>query len=124
MDVDGDGTIDVDELASAIFGRPPPALDKSYISIMIEQIDLDTEMLQAMVPNCQLVRASIDFMSQHRGGLIDQSIMVQQGCHSLPISLASVVLNHEQVCVCARVYVCVCACVRVCARVGVYVQCM
>ena len=69
MDVDGDGTIDVDELASAIFGRPPPALDKSYISIMIEQIDLDTEMLQAMVPNCQLVRASIDFMSQHRGGL-------------------------------------------------------
>jgi hypothetical protein len=97
MDVDGDGTIDVEEFASAIFGRPPPALDKSYISLLIEQIELDTELLVAKMPQCHFVRASIDFMAQHRGGMVDQSVLIQQASQSRALSEGCVVLNHEQV---------------------------
>ena len=87
----------MEEFASAIFGRPPPSLDKSYISLLIEQIQLDSELLVAKMPQCHFVRASIDFMAQHRGGMVDQSVLIQQASQCRALSEGCVVLNHEQV---------------------------
>ena len=98
MDVDGDGTIDVEEFATAVFGRAPPALDKSYISIMVEELDVDAALVASRMPTCQSVLASVDFMNHHRSARIEQSIMIQQGSPVRPLQARStwIALKHTQ----------------------------
>jgi hypothetical protein len=96
MDVDGDGMIDMEEFATALFGRPPPALDKSYISIIIEQVDVDMRLVSAKMPRCEFVRASVDFLARHRAGIVERSLVIQQGSPERPVKEGWIAINHQQ----------------------------
>jgi hypothetical protein len=96
MDVDGDGTIDLEEFATAIFGRAPPSLDKSFISLLVEQVDIDTQLVHTTMKECTCVSASVDFLSHHRAGLKQQAVMMQQASPARPLQDGCVLLNHQQ----------------------------
>lgn len=96
MDVDGDGMIDVEEFATALFGRPPPAPDKSYISIIVEQIELDGPLVGVQMAQCQFLRAFIDFMGINRDSFVSQDMMLQCGSAACAVKESWIPVNHQQ----------------------------